>query len=71
MIPPFISAAVREGAMLTVQHSDTTGFMVHISWPMLEGIPNLQSCKSDLSDAFMELEAEVIEHQKHEEEIFE
>lgn len=69
--PPFIASAIRGGAMLTAQYSDITGFMLHISWPMVAGIPNLQSCNSDLGEAFVELEAAVIEHMKHEEELFE
>lgn len=69
--PPFIATAIRSGAMLTAQYSDQTGFMLHISWPILEGIPNLQSCNADLGDAFTNLERDVIEYMKAEEELFE
>lgn len=69
MNPPFIASALKEGAMLVAQYSTSTGFMLHLSWPMLEGIPSLQENNAGLDDAMMGLEKQVIAFQQANEEL--
>lgn len=67
--PPFLEAAIREGAVMVAQFSAKTGFFLHLSWPMLEGVPSVQAENPSLIDAFMEMERRVIEFQEEHEEL--
>lgn len=71
MNPPFIAAAIQGGAILTAQYSTSTGFMLFMSWPMLEGIPHLEVCNANFGDAMMEMERAAIENEQQGEEMFE
>lgn len=67
--PPFLEAALREGAVMVAQFSAKNGFSLNLSWPVLEGVPSVQAENASLMDAFMEMERRIIDFQDEHEEL--